>query len=659
MNDSILESQDVCPQARPYKVDIQGVSTPLDLITSTSWHALPGIFRVLAAENPGAILLETAKRDSDDDKSLLFLDPIEELIARTPQELDELLRDVDRHVDDGKFVAGFFSYECGEHFVGLPLGGFRSDDSHEPLAWLGVFCSPIEFDHRTGTTRGTLPPIQTMREQREDAVIRTSGLQITRANYEAAIASIRRYLHEGHTYQVNFTDRVEGETDANPLSVYQTLLRQQPVPFAAYVNSPSGPLLSFSPELFFRTAQERITVRPMKGTWPRGRNLAEDNKARRQLLNDAKNRSEHVMIVDLLRNDLGRICTYGSVRVDELFHVERYNTLLQMTSTCSGRLREGLSPAQVLMNLFPSGSITGAPKRRTMEIIRELERHPRGVYTGCIGFFGPGGESCFNVAIRTVKLHGGRLTMGVGGGITADSKPEEEFEECKLKAEFLTRKQTPFSLFETMRSVNGEISLLSLHMQRLSDSANYFGFRYDRNALWSELVATALHGGSSKFKLRLVLNRTGNWTISATPLEFVPWGGRLLLSNERTQAKDVFLHHKTTMRELYDRCLADARHMGFDEVLFLNEGGSLTEGAISSIFLQAGDRWMTPSLQSGVLPGVQRSHLLGRLQNVEERELSLDDLIDVESVYLCNALRGMRSATSIETADGAVLWKKR
>ncbi len=622
-----------------------------------AWHALPASFRAVAGEHERAILLETAKQDGACDRSLLFLDPHRELVARSPDELETLLDDVDRLVADGWFVAGYFSYECGESFVGLPSRDVEAGGRLEPLAWFGAYKEPVQFDHRSGTVCGELPAAR--KSAFETAAILTEGLQLAPNEYDAAIAAIHQYLQAGDTYQVNFTDRIDGETDSNPLAVYETLLARQPVSFAAFLNLPAGPVLSFSPELFYRTSQGRICVRPMKGTWPRGLNVAGDRKAEAQLLNDEKNRSEHVMIVDLLRNDLGGICSYGSVRVDELFRVERYSTLLQMTSTCSGELREGLSPARVLRSLFPSGSITGAPKRRTMEIIRELERQPRGVYTGSIGYFGPDGEACFSVAIRTLKLQGRRLTMGVGGGITADSKADEEYEECRLKAEFLTRKRPAFSLIETMRSVDGEIALLPRHMRRLAESAAYFGRRYDESALWSELVLAADGCGETECRIRLLLDEAGAWTITALPLELATWSGRLLLAEERTCSTDVFLHHKTTHRGMYEESFSTARRMGFDEVLFLNEREHLTEGAISNLFLQVGGRWVTPSLQCGVLPGVQRSHMLEELGDVEERELQLEDLRRAEAVSVCNALRGMRAARSIELADGSVLWKKR
>jgi len=628
-----------------------------EFFRSSPWHALPEAFRACAASSVNSVLLETAKPDGVHDKSLLFLNPFQELIAWTDRDLDHLLREIDRHLAEGAFVAGYFGYECGEHFVGLTPRQSEGSSPSEPMAWLGVFASPIEFDHSSGVIRGTLPVADPAKASlREEATVITDGLQISREDYRAALARIYQHLDAGDTYQVNFTDRITGHTESEPLAVYETLLRQQPVSFAAFLNRKEGPLLSFSPELFFRTTQGRIAVRPMKGTWMRGNNLVEDRRAEQDLRNDEKNRSEHVMIVDLLRNDLGRICRYGTVKVDKLFQVETYNTLLQMTSTCSGLLEDGLSPSQIFAHLFPSGSITGAPKRKTMEIIRELEQNRRGVYTGSIGYFGPGGEACFNVAIRTVQLQNGRVMMGVGGGITADSKPDEEFEECRLKASFLTNKRPPIALIETMRCESG-IALLPLHLRRLDDSAQYFGIRYDGDRLQRELASTVMGCGSTESRVRVELSETGDWRISAEPLAPVVWNGRLLLAEERTHSADVFLRHKTTNRETYERNLAKARSLGFDEVLFLNERSELTEGTISTVLLLMNETWMTPSLASGVLPGVHRAHLLQSLQSVEEGAISLDVLRDVGSICVCSGLRGIRPVLSIERVDGAVIWR--
>jgi para-aminobenzoate synthetase/4-amino-4-deoxychorismate lyase len=605
------------------------------------------------------VLLETAKENATNDKSLLFLEPIEELVAWTREELDGLLSRVDRLTGEGQFVAGFFTYECGEHFVGLPKNEVEKKEPHEPLAWLCAFSEAIEFDHLTGVVEGFVPEIRPEhRDWNTNWTISTAGLEIPRAAYAKKLAQIHEYLSAGDTYQVNFTDRICARTDADLLTVYENLLREQPVPFAAYLNSPYGQILSFSPELFYRVQDGEITVRPMKGTWPRGVNTAGDRKAARLLQNDDKNRSEHVMIVDLLRNDLGRLCEYGSVQVNELFQVERYSTLFQMTSSVSGRLRPAFAPSEVFRTLFPSGSITGAPKRRTMEIIRELEHCPRGVYTGAIGYFAPGGGATFNVAIRTLSTENGLLTLGVGGGITADSVAEREYEECRLKGAFLTRRRSRFSLIETMRCESG-IELLPLHMERLADSANYFGISYNSQALVDEITEVVRSCGDRITRVRLEVGEDGNWSISAKPLTENAWNGRVVIACERINSSVVFLHHKTTNRQFYDLRLQAAVTEGFDEILFINESAHITEGAVSNFFFAIDGKWLTPKLSCGLLPGVQRASILQGRDDAYESEIGLADLRRADSVFCCNALRGVREVRSLTSADGSCIWPSR
>ena len=638
---------------------MDGVRTRVDdanCSAPSSWQPLPRIFPALAARTGGSLLLETAKPDTRDDKSFFFLDPIAELIAWTRRDLDKMLSQIDRFTAEGRLVAGFFAYECGEHFVDLPPKESECESLRKPLAWLGVFTDVVEFDHQTGVIRGDLPEITIEHGITNVAnTICTKGLEIPRDVYAEKLGQIQEYLSAGDSYQVNFTDQIRGLTDAPPLAIYEALLREQPVPFAAYLNSPYGAILSFSPEMFYRASHGRITVCPMKGTWPRGVNTAGDREAARLLRYDDKNRSEHVMIVDLLRNDLGRLCEYGSVQVNELFRVDGYSTLLQMTSSITGRLRQSLAPSEIFRTLFPSGSITGAPKRRTMEIIRELERRPRGIYTGAIGYFGPAGDASFNVAIRTLTVEDGQLTLGVGGGITADSVVEQEYEECLLKGAFLTRRRPRFSLIETMRCENG-INLLSLHMERLADSAAYFGIRYDSSELLDEITEAIRNCSDRASRLRLELTEEGNWSISTDQLEEVVWNGRIAIATERIDSKDIFQYHKTTNRKFYDRRLNSARQAGFDEVLFLNESAQLTEGAISNFFFRIDGKWKTPKSSCGLLPGVLRASILRNCDEAIEYELDLSDLRRIDSVFCCNVLRGARTVHSLHNSDGSIVW---
>jgi len=533
------------------------------------------------------------------------------------------------------------SYECGyhfEHFDGVDLA-----PQDFPLAWFGLYERPVIFDHVQGRFEGAALP------SHKDVAVETTGrfaesvtLAIPEEEYRSKILRIKDYILAGETYQVNFTDRVSVSTSLSAAAAFAALSKRQPVAYSAFMNVEGRHILSLSPELFFRIGEGRIVTRPMKGTMPRGMDLVGDAEAAVRLRNDEKNCSEHIMIVDLLRNDVGRICAMGSVTVTEMFSVERYETLLQMTSTVSGRLRPGLSYYDIFKGMFPSGSITGAPKIRTMQIIRELEAKPRGVYTGAIGFMAPGGESVFNVAIRTLVLKDGVATMGVGGGIVADSDPGEEYRECLLKAAFLTRERQDFRLIETMLW-DGAVALLAMHLDRLESSAAYFGFGFDRVAVVAELekLREGLQSGE-RYRLRLLLDLAGGVTISVVKLDEGSWNGSVRLSKERTSSTDLLLRHKTTHRELYEREYALARGDGFDEVIFFNERGEVTEGAISNILVRKDGRLLTPPVDCGVLPGVYRRHLLESDATAVECVLTLEDLEKADAVFLCNSVRGLR-----------------
>jgi len=420
------------------------------------------------------------------------------------------------------------------------------------------------------------------------------------------------------------------------------------VDFGAFVHWQTGRhILSFSPELFFRideAAARRITTQPMKGTAPRGRTNPEDAEIARRLRNDEKNRSENVMIVDLLRNDLGRLCTFGSVRAEYLFTVQRYPTLWQMTSTVSGDLRNDVSYYEVFRALFPCGSVTGAPKVRAMQLLAQIEDTSRGVYTGAIGFFSQE-QTVFNVAIRTLQVEGETSRMGVGSGIVIDSNAAEEYRECLLKAEFLTRNSENFSLIEALKW-QGEYPLLELHLVRLEDSAAYFGFACDRDEVRTALLTAAkTFPDRTARKVRLQLDADGCIHIEASMVavqEEEDTPQRVCIAKQRTDSNDRFLFHKTTHRRVYAEAFNAAAAAGFTDVLFLNQEGQVTEGAISNVFVEKDGRWFTPPIACGVLPGVSRRSLLAMRPEIEERVLSLEDLKTADVVYLTNAVRGLR-----------------
>jgi para-aminobenzoate synthetase/4-amino-4-deoxychorismate lyase len=628
---------------------------------ASTWTPLPPAVRTLVETSPSAILLETSRFDPANHHSYLFLEPTRILTATTLDEIPTLFSSIETALADGLHIAGYLSYECNGHFE--PTSARAPEPNTLPLAWLGLYNPPIIFDHATGRFLDPPPPLPADPPTHTAAVLDHPTLRIPTPDYLAAIEKIKDYIAAGDTYQVNFTDAVTFPTNLTPSTLFTSLSQHQSVAYGAFLNVANHHILSLSPELFFKLDANKITTRPMKGTMPRGLDESEDKLAALRLQRDEKNCAEHVMIVDLLRNDLGRICTPGSVHVDDLFSVERYETLLQMTSTISGNLRPRTSFYDIFRAMFPCGSITGAPKIRTMQIIRELEAHPRGIYTGAIGFIAPDRSATFSVAIRTLILRNNHAHMGVGGGIVADSIPADEHRECLLKASFLTRPHQAFELIETILFDQHYIRL-SLHLDRLQSSAAYFDFVCDRTSVEAQLRAFAhFLDPRQRHRVRLLLSPTGTLTLTSQPLPeespTVPPSITARLSTHRVNSTDRFLRHKTTNRPLYDQQLAAARADGFDEVIFLNERGELTEGAISNLFVQqsgnpeqAGNpeqsgHLLTPPLTSGVLPGVMRRHLLETRPNTEERVLTLADLQPPNTLWLCSSLRGLRKVTSL------------
>jgi para-aminobenzoate synthetase/4-amino-4-deoxychorismate lyase len=382
----------------------------------------------------------------------------------------------------------------------------------------------------------------------------------------------------------------------------------------------------------------------MKGTAPRGMTTAEDDLIAKQLVASEKNRAENLMIVDLMRNDLGRIARIGSVHVPELFAIERYQSIFQMTSVVEAELRPEVGYADMLRAMFPSGSVTGAPKIRAMELIRELEAQPRGVYTGSIGYFARD-HANLNVAIRTIEFEAAQAKLGAGSGIVADSIASEEFEECHAKANFLRASPQLFSILESFLWEGSKASFrhLDAHLQRMRDSAIYFGF-----PICDEGLDRALHNceqelrttSSGPVKMRLLLDRSGNVEITHVPLSTVRFS-RVALAELRVSSLDRFLFHKTTNRALYDQAIVDAHGKKCDDLLFFNERGELTEGAIHNIFVDIYGELLTPPLSSGLLAGIERAHILQTNPRAREQVLYYDDLRNAKQVYLCNSVRGM------------------
>lgn len=573
-----------------------------------------------------SVLLESYD-PSRSSRSFQFCEPVDEVLASKPEDVHCGLDKVDEAVRRGLHAAGFVSYEAA---AGLDAAFHVRSGAEFPLLWFGL------FKERREVTAG---------QRRNDRTFRLSSWVPSRSrdSYASAIQSVREHIAAGDTYQANFTMRLRSSFEGDDFAFYRALCRSQRAAYCAYVKMGRYRILSASPELFFHLRDGRLTARPMKGTFARGRWSEEDDRHAALLERSAKDRSENVMIVDLLRNDLGRISEVGSVRVPRLFEVERYDTVLQMTSTVTSRLRGDVSVSELFASLFPCGSITGAPKIRTMEIIAELEDSPRRIYTGSIGFISPGPEAVFNVAIRTVLLDTktGTAECGVGGGITDDSTPDGEYEECMVKARFLEERREDFDLLESLLYESGEgYFLLERHLKRMADSARYFCFRFEETAAREvlERVAGMLALAGGQYKVRLLLSRDGTLRVEHTPVEqkasdVTPTAA---LASTPIRSDDVFLFHKTTNRSVYESRAASRPDC--DSVILWNERGEITESTEANIVAVLDGQAWTPPLESGLLGGTYRAELLEKRQ-IKERVLRPDDLNRAEAIYLINSVR--------------------
>ncbi len=581
-------------------------------------------------------------------RSLLYAAPERIVSASSPEEVDAALDEVSAGLARGLHVAGFFSYELG-YYLEPKLRDLLPADRRVPLFWIGLFRTPAPLDD--ASTRAWLDA----NGGTERAKISDLTLSWTREQYTSAFDKVEDYIAAGDVYQINLTLKYRFAFEGNPVALYAALRRKQRVAYGALISASDFSVLSLSPELFFRRAGKHMSTRPMKGTAPRGRTPREDARLKTWLAMDEKQRAENLMIVDLLRNDLGRVAKIGSVEVTDLFTVETYRSVHQMTSGISAELRSDMGLEDMLRALFPCGSVTGAPKVRAMEIIKELEAHPRGVYTGAIGHIAPSGDAQFNVAIRTVVLGANGGEMGIGSGIVADSKADSEFEECLLKAQFLTEADAPFELIETLRFEQGKgFHLLERHLARLQSSAHHFGYPFSREKVVAALDAEAARVTSHVALVRLLLAEDGTITVTSTAIELPTKGTvwRFVISDQRLDEKDPFFYHKTTRRQFYDREMERQKALtGCDEVVFLNKKGELTEGTRANLFIEIDGRLFTPALTCGLLPGTLREELLDLPRAAaSEAVLTPQDLLTADRIYLGNSVRGLVRAELLEPA---------
>ena len=570
--------------------------------------------------------------------------PVGVVEALRPDEVAGAIAVAEGAAARGTWVAGFVAYEAAP---GLDPALRVSERDHAdafarlPLAWFAMF----EERQRT-----VLPE---PRGDRVDAPTDRWRPSIDRATYDATIARIREHIAAGDTYQVNHTLRLRSLIEGDERGLYRDLCYAQRGAYAAYLNLGRYRVLSASPELFFRIDDGRITTKPMKGTARRGRWPAEDEAVAAGLRGSVKDRAENAMIVDLLRNDMGRVARTGSVTWSDVFDLERYETVWQLTSTVSADLGPSTTLTDVFRGLFPSGSVTGAPKVRTMEIIADLEDSPRGVYCGAVGFLAPPGSGLpfarFNVPIRTVMLDTETRTAeyGVGGGITWGSDAEGEYDETLAKARVLTARRPRFELYETLRhDPGGGFRHLDRHLARLASSSEYFGFPFDGSAVTQALQQTADRVPDRPARVRVSVDRRGRVDAGVTVLVSSPKPVPVAIDRDHpVDRTDPMLFHKTNLRSVYDE--ARARHPDAADVLLVNDRGELTESTIANVAVLLAQRWITPPLDAGLLPGVGREVALEEGW-LNEGTISIKDLDRAEAIELVSDVRGRRPVRLID-----------
>lgn len=548
-----------------------------------------------------------------------FRNPEEVIVAKTIDEVIPCLQQVQKAVEKGFYAAGYLSYESAPAFdtayrvkVGWKM----------PLLWFGIYAEYEEESIQSNSPYHHSPWTPTVPVE----------------EYKEAIKSIQQLIEEGETYQTNYTIRLTSEFQGDDIAYFEKLRSAQASNYCAYIHTGDYSILSASPELFFHLKDRQMTTRPMKGTIKRGKTYVEDEANRDWLYQSEKNRAENVMIVDLLRNDLGMIAEAGTVKVPKLFSVEQYPTVHQMTSTITAEISDHINLIDIFKALFPCGSITGAPKIRTMEIISEVETSPREGYCGAIGFITPEKEAIFNVPIRTVIIDNetGTATYGVGGGIAWDSTPEGEYEEVLAKASLLTKERDDFQLLESLLLEEGRYFLLDEHLMRLQNSARYFAIPFSINEMKESLFVLAEKYGRGKLKVRLLLSKSGEWTTECQPL--APFSPKMSVSlaDEPIDKENIFFYHKTTNRGIY----ADFQKRFPDvfDVMLWNRDGEVTEFTNGNVVLQMEDGLWTPPVKSGLLAGTFRERLLAE-GKIKEKTILVTDLDKASTIWFINSVR--------------------
>lgn len=559
-----------------------------------------------------------------------YTDPVDILIADDPGDIDDIFAKLTQYHQEGYFIAGYLSYDLGYVFEDA-LSHRLAPKRPTPLLNFGIFKTferqaPTQLLYSSQAPDLTLTPLW------------------SEAEYSKRFSQVMDYIRAGDVYQINLTFPMTGPYDGPAHTLYAAFRHRQKGRYGGVVHLGNAPdIISLSPELFFRKEGRDMSMRPMKGTRPRSANSQIDEELRLNMRNDVKSQAENLMIVDLLRNDLSRISEPGSVKVPELFALETYQTLHQMTSRVASKLTPDIDMKSIFQNLFPCGSVTGAPKIRAMEIIDDLETTPRGAYCGALGYIDPNGDACFNVGIRTLTLSGKRLTYNVGSGLVYDSQAQDEYHECLLKADVLS--QPPAGIIETcLWTPKDGIVRGKAHKARMMKSAKALGYPFSP-AQYDALI-DGIKAKETSQHIRITLSAEGDLNLNQK--YFVSLDRPKIMVSPHKLSKQVqYSKHKISRRNFYDEERERLKALtGIDEVIFLNESGKLCEGSFTSIFIEKDGKLLTPALKTGILPGVLRAELL-RSKKARTADLTEDDLLGAKNIYIGNSMRGLMPAALI------------
>lgn len=571
-------------------------------------------------EDPLSLIFHFTDRQGDS-RPIYFANPKKVITAHSIEDVLPQFQKVQELIEQGNYAAGYVSYEAAPAFE----QSFKvKDGARMPLLWFGIFDKPEEEipEKKTGTFN--------LAEWQSETDSNT---------YRSGFQRIKSEIKKGNTYQVNYTMRLQSQFEGDDYAFFERLKRAQRSNYSAYLNVGSHRILSASPELFFRWEDGQLITRPMKGTVKRGTTLKVDQLNAEWLAASEKNQAENYMIVDLLRNDLGMIAEPGSVEVPQLKAIEKYPTVWQMTSTITADTNPGTTIIDIFKALFPCGSITGAPKIKTMEIIADIENSPREVYCGAIGFITPESEAVFNVPIRTVVIdkETGKAEYGVGGGITWDSELSEEYDEAFLKAKLLTVVRPAYKLLESMKLSDGEYYLLNDHIDRMKQSAEYFDYQFSELYLRDRLQKYAELNHGTLQKVRVLLHENGEIEVSGQAIKPLDPEFTAILAEAPISSANPFLFHKTTNRDVYEGF--QMNNPDFQDVLLWNEEGFITEFTNGNVVVKINGDLYTPPVESGLLAGTFRQELI-RKKEIKERTISKADLNNAEEIWFINSVRG-------------------